>query len=411
MKKLNLKALPLLDYVKGISHRRSHIETHSGEENGMHEPLHDRRINALAHALHPAIQHVRVSRVRIQSPDTRTYTLIPDTERGTHSLAYFAAGQYISVHLTIQGGRQTRPYSLSSSPRLSTEGAYEITVKRVDDGLVSPFILDTWQVGTTLDVSAPEGSFTYEPLRDAENIVGLAGGSGITPFVSLAAAIRDGDEDCSLTLLYGCRRQSDILFRAELDAVTAVCPRVRVVYVLSDEPLPPEGTGCFESGLLSAELIRRYAPEGDWSLFACGSQGMYRYLESQLPELGLPARRVRRELFGEYHLSADECALSAGADGGVKTFRMTVVLRGESRDVTIRSDESILRALERAGYAPPARCRSGSCGFCRSRLDSGEVYVPASADGRLMADLDHHIIHPCSTFPLSDLTVAISAGS
>lgn len=406
MKKLNLRELPLLGYIHGIAARRENIETHSGDAEGMHAPLSARRINRLAEALHPAMQHVRVSRIREQSPDTKTYTLIPDTARGTTSLAWFAAGQYLSVFLHIDGTETSRPYSISSSPRLSQKGAYELTVKRTEGGLVSPYILDRWTVGTAVDVTAPEGTFTYEPLRDAETVVGLAGGSGITPFVSLAQAIRDGDEDCTLILLYGCRTEGDILFREELDAIAATCPQVRVIYVLSDETVT--GDSRFASGLLTADLIRRYAPKGDYSVFACGSQGMYRFLDRELPKLGLPARRIRKELFGEYRLQEGEGGWTAGEPA---VFRMTVIRRGESRVVPIRADETVLRALERAGYTAPARCRSGSCGFCRARLLAGDVYIPASVDERRMADSDHGIIHPCCTFARSDLTLEIAAES
>ena len=70
-------------------------------------------------------------------------------------------------------------------------------------------------------------------------------------------------------------------------------------------------------------------------------------------------------------------------------------------------DESLLVAVERAGIAAPSRCRSGECGWCRSRLVSGEVYIPEKTDGRRAADIDYNYIHPCSTFPLSDVVLEV----
>ena len=92
-----------------------------------------------------------------------------------------------------------------------------------EDGFVSPFIQDQWQVGDEIAISGPQGHLYYEPIRDEKKVLALAGGSGITPFMGMAYAIRDGYEDFDLTILYGSRKEEDILYRKELDAVAAAC--------------------------------------------------------------------------------------------------------------------------------------------------------------------------------------------
>lgn len=357
-------------------------------------------VNRLMLALHPTWQAVKISKIEAHGQDAKSFTLVPDMANGTQTLAYFCAGQYICVYLAIGGSRLLRPYSIRSAPAAALQGEYIITIKRTQDGFASEYILDTWQVGDSLRITGPEGNFTYEPLRDAPHVVGLAGGSGITPFYALACAIADGSEACSLTLLYGSRTKDDILLKDEFDAIAAKSPKVTVIHVLSDKP----DNAC-ESGFLTTELIRKYAPNGDFSVFMCGPQEMYNFCDIQLAALDLPLQRVRRELFGECKNPTAQPDYP-----GVKTnkFKLSVIIRGEMHEMPCVANESLLVALERAGIAAPSRCRSGECGFCHSKLFKGNVYTPAMLDKRRLADVAYNYIHPCVTFPLSDIVLEVA---
>lgn len=355
--------------------------------------------NRLAAALHPEVQYVKIADIREHSKDVKTFTFVPDTEKGTKALAYFAAGQYLSVSLKVGDAVINRPYSISSSPKDALNGKYTLTIKRVDGGLATNYVLDNWKVGDEVTISAPEGTFTYEPLRDAKTIVGLAGGSGITPFLSLANAIADGDEDANLVLLFGSRTEKDILFKEEFDAIMAKCDRVKVIHVLSHE----EREG-YEHGFITADLIKKYAPEGDYSIFMCGPQAMYNACDKEVAKLNIRQKFIRHELFGEYRNPEKNADYPVGV---ATEFKLTVIMRGEEKVITCSANDSLLNAMEKAGIAVPARCRSGICGFCHSRLVSGNVYVPKSVDGRRLADLDYGYVHPCCTFPLSDIVIDV----
>lgn len=394
MKKPSLKSLNPAQFLKAGPAREAKIQATEAKPL---PKLNEYPANKIALALHPKKQVVKVTNIVERASGVKSYTLKATTDT---PIAYFSAGQYIVVNLQIGDYLLTRPYSISSSPKQAqVDNEYELTVKRVDGGLASNYILDNWTVGTEVTISAPAGNFTYEPLRDAKTVVGLAGGSGITPFVSLAKAIADGDEDANLMLLYGCATKNDMLFKDELDAICEKCDKVKVVYVLSNDKL--EGA---EEGFLSAELIKKYAPEGDYSVFICGPQGMYNYLDTQLPLLGLRKKFIRHELFGEYRnpqANADypECV--------EKSVKITVVCRGDATTIEADTNDTILVSIEKAGIPAPARCRSGSCGWCRAKLTSGDVYIPKDVDGRKLADYDYGYIHPCCSFPLSDITIEI----
>ncbi len=361
---------------------------------------------AIAKALHPKKQYVTVSEVIERADDCKSFVLVPDKTKGTEKLAFFGAGKYLTVFEEINGMKITRAYSISSSPRDALNGKYMLTVKRVDGGLMSNYILDTWKEGTAVTLSAPEGNFEYQPLRDAKNVICLAGGSGITPFVSMANAILDGDEDFNLTLLYGSRNKDSILFYDELNEITKKTDKVKVINVLSDKDADISGDG-FEGGFITAELIKKYAPENEaYSVFICGPQAMYQFLEEELKKLELPKKYVRHEMFGECH---NPKALAGYPSDIPETVSITVTIQDKTTTVTGSTDDTVLQILEKNGISAPARCRSGECGFCHSHLISGEVYVPANMEFRRLADFKFGCIHPCCSFPLTDLVINVPA--
>lgn len=359
--------------------------------------------NILAKSLHPAVQHVKIAKVEDHG-GAKSFTLVPDKARGTEKMAYFRASQYVSVSLNINGAPVNKPYTIRSNPKDalgSGDTSYTLTIKLTDPAYASAHILSTWKEGDQVDISGPLGDFYYQDLRDAKQVVAIAGGSGITPFYSMAAAIADGIEDFDLTILYGSRTADGILLKDEIETVAARSKgRVKVIHVLSHEE--KEG---FEHGFITAELIRKYAPQGDYSVFMCGPKAMYTFEEGEMKKLGLPKRRYRMEMSGDY-LGAAQNADFPGSKKG-KEYRLTVDIRGEKQTIPCKAEESLLWAMEQAGIKAPSHCRSGECGWCHSRLVSGDVYIPEDADGRRMADKKFGWIHPCCSFPLSDIELAI----
>ncbi len=373
-------------------------------EKASNEPLTEDPINDLAQKLHPIRQHLKIDQIIDNTKSTKTFRLISDFERGTEQLAYFRAGQYLSLKVEINDEWITRPYSISSSPKESLEGFYDITMKKEeDDGFLTPYIWENWKVGTKVISSGPEGFMYYEPLRDKKHILGLAGGSGITPFRSIAKAIAEGEIDAKLTLMYGCSDEDDIIFFDELKQLEKEnLDKIKVVIVLSCEEVTLKGC---ETGFLTAELIDKYADVSNSSLFICGPQIMYEFVEKELERFNLPPKQIRREAFGEIkNISAFSGFPKDKID---KNFKITVHIGGMIKEVPAKSTESVLVALERAKLAPPSKCRSGECGFCRSLLLDGDAYISPISDWRRDADKKFNYIHTCSSYPISDLELII----
>ena len=348
------------------------------------------RVNELAKRLHPAAQYLKVAEIVQETHDAKSFVLVPDEEAGTRELAPFKAGSYINVRPTLAGSVARRTYSLSSSPKEALEGKYRITVKLKEGGFLSAWLHNEAKVGDKLTATEPGGHVTHSGIRDCKKVVALAGGSGITPFMSMAKAIDEGTEDFEMTLLYGARTEADLVFRADFDAIAARCPKVKVVYVLSEEQ--KEG---FEAGFITAELIKKYAGAEQFSIYAVGPGAMCDFLDRELPKLGLAQKFIRMER------TEDVCDA-----GEVKDYTLTVHYRDELHTIPARSDETVLTAFERAGLAVNNKCRVGYCGFCRSRLVKGEYHANRYEQLRI-ADKQFHYFHPCCSYPMSDMEIEV----
>jgi ferredoxin-NADP reductase len=362
-------------------------------------------MNKLARQLHPDSQYLMIAGIRDETRTTKTFKLVADPDSDTRELAYFRAGQYLSLKVEVNGVRITRPYSISSAPfeALGADGFYEITVRKEPDGFLTTHMWDNWEIGTEIRSSGPCGFFYYEPLRDAGKIVGLAGGSGITPFHSMAREIAHGELDVELLLIYGSSDEDDIVYYDEFRELEQKAPhKIQVVHVLSCAEVSLEGC---EQGFITADTIKKYADMDNSSFFICGPQAMYKFVEGELATFDLPNRRIRREVFGEMkNVTESPRFPQEVAD---ETFRLKVHIGSVTAEVPARAAETVLVAMERANLAPPSQCRSGECGFCRSRLVSGDVYISPESDGRRAADKQFGYIHPCSSYPIADLELTV----
>ena len=366
--------MDLLRFKKMVPRRREKLA------EGSSAPLPKTyRVNETAKILHPGYQSAKLTRIEQNTADTKTYTF--ETERPF----YFRAGQYVTLGCRVGESEVSRPYAISSAPKAALGRRVSLTVKKC--GFFSGYLFDEAKVGDVFTLGDPSGDFCHEPVKDAEQLVGLAGGSGVTPFYSMAQAIADGTMDCALTLFYGAKTEAELIFKKELDAL--VSEKFKVVYVLSDE----EKAG-YEHGFIGADLIKKYV-SGDFTAMLCGPAAMYAFADKELASLGLPLRRIKKE------------ANCVGVrDVPPQTYTLTVHIGFDTYTVPADARETVLTALERAGLKVPAKCRAGGCGFCHSKLVSGSFSV-AGADKRRIADKKFGYIHPCCSYPDSDMELIV----
>ena len=366
--------MDLLRFKKLVPNRRKMLE--NGSPAALPKSY---RVNDTAKILHPGYQGAKLVAIAQNTADTKTYTF--ETERPL----YFRAGQYLTLGCKIGKSEVSRPYAISSSPKEALSCRVSLTVKKC--GFFSGYLFDSAAVGDSFVLGDPSGEFCYEPVKDADHVVAIAGGSGITPFYSMAQAVADGTNRHKLTIFYGARTESDLIFKKELD--TLVSDKVKVVYVLSDEK--KEG---YESGFIGAELLQKYV-SGDYTVMMCGPQAMYAFADKELASLGLPLRRIKKE--------ANCVGLR---DAEAKSYTLTVHIGFDTYTVPADARETILTALERAGLKVPSKCRAGGCGFCHSKLVCGSFSI-AGQDKRRLADAKFGYIHPCCSYPDSDMELIV----
>lgn len=334
------------------------------------------------------LQYVIVSDIIEETNDTKSFILKPDKEKGTNYLLPFKAGQYISIKMFINDAYVTRAYSLSSSPKEASNGTYRITIKRVENGLMSNTMLDDIKVGDGLTISKPIGDFYYSTVRDEENVIAIAGGSGITPFMSFAKAILEGTENFHLTVFYSVKTEKDIVFKKEIENINQKSKKVKFVITLTREE--KEG---YLHGHLNKEMIEPYLKEFN-TFFMCGPKALYQTMNDIFAEFHVPKKSVH---FENFFVSYEPVETA--------TFNLKVIMKDQVKNISCQNDETLLVAMEKEGIKAPSMCRVGICGYCRSILVSGKIKMIGASEAKALQENDY--IHPCVTYPESDIVLRL----
>jgi ferredoxin-NADP reductase len=343
--------------------------------------------------LHPERLSLQVADIIIETSSTKTFRLVSKDRE----LPPFQAGQYISLFLEIEGIRTSRPYSISSPPHLRE--FYDITVRRVASGLVSNFLLDELVIGNDLISSGPAGYFYFNPLIHQKTMICLAGGSGITPFMSMIREIVECGLDRTVMLFYGNKTTDDIIFHEELGRISARCAGINYIPVIED-PSEDYAGAC---GFMTAELIEEILGDVTGkSFFICGPQGMYDFCLPELERLGIARRKIRQEMYG----APMNIRQYPGWPREVDPDRFFSVQLKNGQQLKARAGDSLLVSLEKSGVVVPSLCRSGECSMCRLKILSGKVFQPAGVPVR-KSDRQFGYVHACAAYPLSDLKILL----
>ncbi len=350
-------------------------------------------VTQVINRLHPKVLNLRVSEIREETRSTTTVRLVSQDRY----LPPFQAGQSINLFVDIDGVRTSRPYSISSPPNQT--GYYDITVRRVADGFVSTYLLDEVKVGDIFQSTSPSGQFYHNPIFHGEDLVFLAGGSGITPFMSMIREITDCDLNRRIHLIYGNRIINDIIFKGEIEKRSARHKNLTVHTAISEPANGYKGL----TGFISAELIKELVENHDDKMFyVCGPEAMYTFVLAELEKLGIPGRQIRAEVFGP---PADIKSQPGWPEYVSLDDSFDVKIKGNTT-IKAKAGEPLMNSLERAGIVVTASCRSGECSLCRTKLISGKVFHHNNVKLR-KSDRAFDYIHPCMAYPLEDLEILI----
>lgn len=306
-------------------------------------------------------------------------------------------------HLSIRGGDDVRrSYSLCTSP---SSGVLRIGVKRLPGGAFSEGVVSRLVVGDSLDVMTPAGRFTVsvDPAA-ARSYVAIAAGSGITPVLSILAAVLEGEPGSSVTLIYANRTHRSVMFLDEVHDLKDRYPaRFQVIHVLSREEQEVELlSGRLDGARLSRILSALVPPSSVDQWFLCGPQQLVVELRSTLLSLGVLADAVHTELF---HADPVPRAPVTALDVPDGAAHVTVRLDGRSSSFDLRPDgAAVLDAAMSVRSDLPFACKGGVCGTCRARLVSGTVAM--DANWALEPDeIERGYVLTCQAHPTSEKVV------
>ncbi len=343
--------------------------------------------------LHPKRLSLVVSKIIEETASTKTLRLVS----ADGYLPPFQAGQYVNLFVTIDGVNTARPYAISSAP--SEREYYDVTIRRVAEGYVSNYLLDKINEGAPLQSTGPMGTFYHNPVFHGDDLVFLAGGSGVAPAISMIADIIDHELPYKFHLIYGSRNIDDIIFRSELKALERANDFLTVTEVISEPPEDYAG----RTGFITAELISQLTGPLDNKMFyMCGPSVMYDFCRKELARAGVARRRIRIEANGPPK-SPDR--LEGWPDKVGLDDEVTVKVQGRGSFIA-KTGEPLLNSLERNGYFAENACRSGECSLCRVKVLSGEVFNPPEAHLRV-SDRQFGWCHSCVAFPLEDIEILI----
>jgi len=348
-----------------------------------------------------AFHSLKIADVRREIDDA--VSLRFELPEGLREAFRFAPGQHLTLRTHLDGEEIRRNYSLCVAPH---EDELRVAIKQINGGLFSTWANQTLAAGDTLDVMAPHGSFTwtFDPARSA-TYVGFAGGSGITPVLSLLKTSLVAEPHSSFTLLYGNRASGSIMFLEELAALkNRFMDRLQIYHFLEDEGEDEFDlfNGRLDSAKIKQVLSSLVDPETIDAAFICGPGPMMEAVEQGLIEAGVPTERILVERFTVGALSAAQLAAARAVEQKAEGLRVQVKLEGRRRTIAFDASKgSILENARAAGMPAPFACKAGVCATCRARLISGEVTMKANY-GLSADEVAQGYVLTCQAVPLTD---------
>lgn len=343
---------------------------------------------------------LRVAEVRRETEDAVSIQFdVPPHLADTFA---FRAGQHLTLRREIDGEDVRRNYSLCLAP---SEGALRIAVKRIAGGVFSGFATTDLAAGDVLDVMAPHGSFcwAFSPTA-ARSYVAFAGGSGITPILSLLKTALQTERQSRFTLFYGNRTSAGVLFLEELAALkNSFMDRVQIFHFLEDEE---EEITLFNGRLdhdKCDEILDAWpAIQAADAYFICGPGPMMDAVDSALVARGVSRDRVLIERFTTGPLSTAQAVAARALEQKAAGLRMAVTLN--ERRIQVAFDpakHSILDNVRAAGLPAPFACKGGVCATCRAKVTAGQVEMKVNY-GLSEAEIAEGYVLTCQATPVSE---------
>jgi ring-1,2-phenylacetyl-CoA epoxidase subunit PaaE len=313
----------------------------------------------------------------------------------------YIQGQYVTLKIKLNGEELRRSYSICSSPLVNEP--MRVAVKQVKDGRMSTYLNTQLKAGDTLEVMTPMGSFhSAMNAGNKKNYVLFAGGSGVTPMLSIIKTVLIAEPQSTLVLLYGNKDEASIIFKTELEKIAAEHKdRLKMVHVLE---YSADAEGSLLRGIMTPEkvkaLVENYVGLNlDNDFFICGPGPMMRNVESTLLELKITKERIHLEYF-----TVDAGAAPAQPVPEIEELEshITVIMDGEETVLQLSSKgKSILDAAMDAGVDVPFSCKGAVCCTCKAKVLEGKVQMDKNF-ALTDKEVEEGYILTCQAHPLTE---------
>jgi len=329
---------------------------------------------------------LKIDKVVNETEDTISiYFEIPNDLKEKYS---FKAGQYLTIKADVGGGEVRRSYSICTAPHASSPA---VSIKRVAGGRMSNYLHDQISAGQSLEVLAPEGRFTVLPdAALARDHYFFAAGSGITPVMSMIQDLLEHEPKSSCHLLYGSRSENGIIFRNMLDDLEKSHEgQLNISHTISQpSKVKAKGLGGLlgkksttwkgDTGRIDANKVIDFLQSNPsynkgQLYYICGPGTMIANVESTLLDQDISKDLIKKESFG----GATDTAKKGASAVATGASAVTVILNGESINLSMDDSKTILDELIDLGKEPPYSCTSGACSTCIAKVTSGEVKMDA----------------------------------
>jgi ring-1,2-phenylacetyl-CoA epoxidase subunit PaaE len=343
---------------------------------------------------------LRVAEVKRETPEAVSVRFeLPEVLREKFT---FRAGQHLTFRREIGGEEVRRNYSVCVAP---SEGVLKIGVKKIAGGAFSSWVNDDLKAGDELEVMAPHGSFCWNFDANARReYVGFAGGSGITPVLSLMKTALAMEPHSRFTLFYGNRNSIGVMFLGEIaDLKDRYLDRLSVFHFLEDEEEEIElFNGRLDRTKVDNLLSTLVKPAHVDAFFVCGPGPMMDAAEEALLGRGVEKSRILIERFTTGPLSEAQAAAARALEEKAAGLKMSVTLNGRRMNVSFDpAQHSILDNVRAAGLPAPFACKGGVCATCRAKVIAGEVSMKVNYGLSDQEIADGYVL-TCQATPLTE---------
>jgi ring-1,2-phenylacetyl-CoA epoxidase subunit PaaE len=314
----------------------------------------------------------------------------------------FKQGQYVTLKLNIDGEEVRRSYSLCTSPFAEKE--LRVAIKEVQGGKVSTFINRTLKVGDEMEVMTPMGNFhTVLMGGKAKKYVLFAGGSGITPMMSILKSVLYVEKQSTVTLIYANRNEESTIFKAEIESIAASNPNLRVAYVFEK---PQNQISELQTGIITVDrakgLLEHFGALNADEYFICGPGPMMDNVKNTLEGLKIPKEKIHIEYFTAVLEAVNKAVAPTSANVNAK---VKVIQYGVETEFDLETGSiSILEAAIEAGVDAPFSCKGAVCCTCRAKVLEGQVKM--TANFALTDDeVAEGFILTCQSHPITETVV------